>query len=108
MLQDDYALEIDHLAIGLTKPPVKFGVPLVAFYVNCMLCILGWMLIENIVHGGFATALAFLVLFLLIHFTMVIVCLRDAFGLRIAGLKFIFFPRNKTCVFWNNTDSYAP
>lgn len=40
MNKEEYQIEIDHLAIGLTKPPVFMGVNIRLFFSNLVLCAL--------------------------------------------------------------------
>jgi type IV secretory pathway VirB3-like protein len=103
-----HQLETDIVALGLTKPATHLGVPLVAFYLNGMVCFLGWMFFQAISDLGFIGILLFIVLFIAIHLVMAWLTFQDPFGLKIAGLNFTTFGKHLNHRFWNNTDSFSP
>lgn len=108
-MSERYELEADHLARGLTKPPTKFGIPMLAFYLNIMGCLFGWMLFQAITGAtGLLSILAFVFLGAAIFVFMSVITFLDPFGLKLAWINLTEFRRNKTYSFWGNTDSYQP
>ena len=86
------------LVIGLTRPPMMWGIPLTAFYI-----ILGVTLIAFLVTTSFWSALAAP----LIYLALFAFCSRDTRILdlvQVAGRK---TPRTPNKIFWR-TNSYGP
>jgi type IV secretory pathway VirB3-like protein len=107
-MDENYQLETDDLAVSLTKPPRQFGVPLVAYYLNCMLCFLGGMLMASVMQNGLSAVVLFGTFFLLSHITMALLTFRDPFGLHIFWLNLTEFRKHANFTLWRNTDSYSP
>jgi len=107
-MENGYQLEMDNLAVGLTKPATYLGVPLLAFYFNGLTCFLCWMLVQAFSDLGFMSILLFVILFMIVHLMMAWLTFQDPFGLQIAWLNFTIFRKHMSHPFWNNTDSFSP
>jgi type IV secretory pathway VirB3-like protein len=108
-MQNNYELESDHLAISLTRPPTKLGVPLVPFFMSILGCVFGWMVYQALSGStGIASMVVFIALWLALYAAMVYATFNDPFGLNIAWINFQFFRKHTTHAFWGHTDSYAP
>lgn len=101
-------LEMDLLAVGLTKPATQFGVPLVAFYFNLMACFLGVIFSQSFFSSFFIAMVLCVGLFVFLHMLMAFVTFKDAFGLQIAWLNITHFRQSIHFKLWNNTDSFCP
>ena len=103
-----YALEMDAVALGLTKPPTKLGVPFSPFFLNIFCCLIGWMVYQSLTgQTGAGVIAAFVGLWTVVHLFMVIVSLKDIFGLPIFMINAIYFRQHATHAKWGNTDSYS-
>ena len=107
-MENIYKLQTDHLALSLTKPAKQFGVPLVAFYFNCMGSFLGCMLLITITQQGLPIFITFTLMFFIVHLTMVWITFKDAFGLRIFWIHVMHFKKHTHFRKWGNTDSFSP
>jgi type IV secretory pathway VirB3-like protein len=107
-MQNNYEIEIDSLAVGLTKPAMQFGVPMAAFYGNVMIYFLGWALSQNFVSDKIAITALFILLFVMTYIVMVWITFKDAHGLGIAWLNLKSFRKHINYKLWGNTDSYSP
>jgi len=106
---DSYELEMDDLAVNLTKPAVKFGVPFMPFFLSVCLCFFGWMLYQSITGCSDLTGiLIFLSLWCLSYIFMFLITSKDNFGLKIFWINLLYFKKSPTFAFWNNTDSFQP
>lgn len=108
-MENIYELEVTDLAVGLTKPPTKFGVPLVPFYLSIIVCFFAWMFYQTLSGStNIFSLFAFIFLWALIYTVMAYVTFKDPFGLSIAWLNLTAFRKHSTHAFWGNTDTYAP
>lgn len=107
-MEEHYQLATDYLAVSLTKPPRQFGVPLAAYYFNCMICFLGGMLVSSFTQQGLIVVILFVALFLCVHVTMVMMTFRDVFGLHIFWMNLTQFKKHSNFVFWGHTDAFSP
>lgn len=105
---DTYQLETDHLSLALTKPLTQFGVPLIAFYSNGVMCFLAWTMLQAIFQKTLWLTLFFILLFGVLHLAMAWMTFRDPFGLSIFWANATRFKKHVTFSLWNNTDSYSP
>jgi type IV secretory pathway VirB3-like protein len=103
-----YELEIDLVAVALTKPATQFGVPQLAFYSNLLICLLGWMVYQAVSGGTgiFSTVMAISLGFFF-HAAMYFMTFHDPFGLTIAWLNATHFRKHPTRSIWGNTDSFS-
>ena len=90
--------QLTPLVIGLTRPPMMWGVPLTAFYI-----ILGITLVTFLVTTSFWSAL----IAPLIYLALFAFCSRDARILDIAQTAGRKTPRTPNKMFWR-TNSYGP
>lgn len=105
---EQYQLEIDQLAVGLTKPATIRGVPLVGFYLSIFLCLIGCMYYQAFAGAVNLKAFAlFLVLWLVIYAFMFYHTYHDPYGLSVAWLNLTKFRKHQSHSFWNNMDSYT-
>lgn len=107
-MNNDYQTAVDDLAVSLTKPATKLGVPFAPFYISIMLCFLGWMLYQLIT--GSTNMVGVMIIFfiwLICYGVMFYLTSRDIFGLDIFWMNFTQFQQHRSHGFWGNTDSYA-
>jgi hypothetical protein len=108
-MEQDYQIEMDDLAIGLTKPATKLGVPFIPFFMSIMGCFFGWMLYQSITGGsGMKSTLLCLMIWLISYAAMLLVTSRDIFGLAIYWINLQYFRPLSTRWKWGNTDAYQP
>lgn len=102
-------LETDLLAVGLTKPSTKLGIPFSAFYLSMMFVFFSWLIYQSFTgNSGMITAFFFLCGWLGIYAVMFIITNKDVFGLNIIWVKIKYFRSHVNHSFWNHTDSYTP
>jgi len=102
-------LEIDHLAIGLTKPAMRMGVPMIPFFMSILLCFFGWMFYQAASGStSLLTMIVFALLWCVVYFAMLYLTFHDPFGLKIVWINLLYFRKHQTHVFWGHTDSYKP
>lgn len=107
-MQEKYELEINSLSVSLTKPPMQFGIPMVAFYGSILASFFGWMLLQTISGStGITIGIWFLLLWLIMYASMFLISINDSFGLSLAWLNFFNFRQHQTFRVWGNTDSYS-
>jgi type IV secretory pathway VirB3-like protein len=107
-MNNEYALEIDLLAISLTKPATRFGVPFMPFFISMIVCMLGWMFFQaTAILEGIWNACLFLTLWIFVYVFMFFKSKNDIFGLNIFLVKSIYFRPNPSRQLWGNMDSYA-
>ena len=107
-MNEEYQLEIDPLALNLTKPAMMLGIPLMLFYVSIMACFL-MVSIFAAISGGLSIAVVIIVCAIwgTFYLSVMFLCLNDAFGAFIFWIKLLHFRKSISFQFWNNTDSYA-
>jgi type IV secretory pathway VirB3-like protein len=105
---DTYQLEIDPVSLALTKPLTQWGVPMMAFYSNGVLCFLAWTFLQTFFQKPLWLTVLFLLIFIVAHFYMAWVTFRDPFGLNVFWINLTRFKSHVTYSFWNNTESYSP
>jgi len=102
-------LKADVLAISLTKPATKLGVPFIPFFSSIMAIFFAWMLYQRMSgSSGLGSILAFIAGWSVIYSLMFMLTSRDIFGLNIFWVNFLHFSRPVSFRRWNNTDSYQP
>lgn len=107
-MADEYQREIDLLAVGLTKPSTKLGVPFAPFFMSILIAMFGWMLFQSLTHiTGIGVVLCFVSLWVVMYLAMFFLTSRDVFGLKITWINLIYFRPHATRAIWGNTDSYA-
>ncbi|MBV9575246.1 MAG: VirB3 family type IV secretion system protein [Gammaproteobacteria bacterium] len=108
-MENDYVLEETLLAVGLTKPPTKLGVPLVSFYLSIIVCFFTWMAYQTFSGStSMLSLIVFIICWVVVYSVMAYMTFRDPFGLSIAWVNFVSFRKHTTHAFWGNTDSFAP
>lgn len=108
-MTEKYPLEIDSLAVGLTRPATIRGVPLYAFYLSVFSCLLGCMYFQAFTGSlGLKGLIIFFGIWVFIYTYMFFITYSDPYGLSIIWLNLTNFRKNQTFSFWNNTDSFAP
>jgi type IV secretory pathway VirB3-like protein len=107
-MNEEYRLEIDPLALNLTKPAMMLGIPLMLFYVSIMVCFLMGSIFAAI-SGGLSIAIVIIICAIwgICYFCMMYLSFNDAFGVSIFWIKLLHFRKSVSFRFWNNTDSYA-
>lgn len=102
-------IEMDHLALGLTKPPTKLGIPMTALYLSILLCLMGWMVYQVVTADtGITSILIFVAVWLVSYASLFYLTFNDPFGLNIFWLNCSVFRRHVSHSFWSNTDTFAP
>tara|TARA_R110000868_G_scaffold207266_3_gene456240 strand:+ start:584 stop:907 length:324 start_codon:yes stop_codon:yes gene_type:complete len=105
----DQMIETDEMAISLTKPAMKLGVPFVPFYTNLMACFMGWMVYQSMTGvTDIINALIFLFIWFVVYATMYLITSKDTFGLTIFWVNLTKFTKQPNLQFWGNTESYLP
>ncbi len=108
-MTQNYQLEMNELAIGLTKPSTKLGVPFAPFYLSIMICFFGWMFYQATTGDtNLSGVITFIFVWLISFGGMLYITSKDIFGMNIFWMNFTKFPRHRTYEFWGNTDSYLP
>jgi len=95
----EYKVEIDDLAVGLTRPPMVFGVALTVAFTNLMLAALSYIYIRS---------LSFLLLFILFHFVAAQLSVKEPRFLDLRLRQFMATPPVRNYVFWGKCNSYTP
>jgi type IV secretory pathway VirB3-like protein len=97
MNKNEYKIEVDHLAIGLTKSPQFMGVNIRLFFANLVLC----ALICIDVHTFWGVPL-----FLMLHLCMVKASFNEPNFLFIWAKSFMNTPPVLNYRYWGKTNSY--
>lgn len=109
MASEKYLMEKDELAISLTKPATKLGVPILPFYLSMMTCFFGWMFYQAITgSSNFVSVFSFLMLWLLVYACMLLVTTKDIHGLMVHWVNFQHFRPQPNKASWGNTETYQP
>lgn len=98
-INDTYTMEVDALALGLTRAPLIMGVNFKAAFGNLMLCALGYIYLRTlwvVVWCG------------LLHLIAMRLSVKDArfFDLQLKRLQTTAWVRNYA--FWGGLNSYEP
>lgn len=93
----EYKLELDSLAIGLTKPPMFMGVNIRLFFTNLVLSVL--VCID-------ANTLFGIPLFFILHLLMMKISLKESNFLYIWSKSFMKTPPVLHYQYWGKTNSY--
>ncbi len=92
-------IEVDHLAVGLTRPPMFMGVAIRLFFTNIAICTL--LCID-------AHTLLGIPLWFILHFISVTFSVKDPQFLNIWLQSFFKTPPVLNYGFWGKTNSYEP
>ncbi|GEM_PF-1673477 len=98
-LEQNDQIEVDNLAVGLTKPPMFMGVNLRLFFANVMMC----TLICIHAHTFFGIPL-----FLVLHVAMVRLSIKEPNFFMIWAIVLIKTPPVLNYRYWGKTNSYEP
>ena len=96
-MKDEYVIEVDHLAVGLTKAPMFMGVNIRLFFTNLVLCVL--VCIDA--HTIFGIPL-----FLMLHLLFVKASFKEPNFLFLYLKSFIKTPPVLNYHYWGKTNSY--
>lgn len=91
--------EIDHLAIGLTRPPMFMGVNIKTFFANLVLC----ALISINAHTIWGIPL-----FIILHLFMAKISLKEPNFIYLHAKAFIKTPPILNRWYWGRINSYEP
>jgi type IV secretory pathway VirB3-like protein len=105
---ENYQLETDAVSLALTRPLTQWGVPLMAFYSNGVLCFLAWTLLQTLFQQPLWLTVFFLLVFIVVHLAMAWMIFHDPFGLTVFWINMARFKSHATRSFWDHTESYAP
>lgn len=92
-------IETDHLAVGLTRPPMFMGVNMRVFFANALVCTL--ICIDAHTFWGIP-------IFIFLHLLFVKFSMREPNFLSIYARAFIKTPPMLNRWYWGNTNSYEP
>jgi len=98
-VEQKYTIEIDNLAVGLTRPPMVFGVMLEVAFFNLMLCTLGFLYLHTLWIIPF---------FGILHLIAVRISIYEP---RFLILFFIWLTQTPPAFnarFWGHCNSYSP
>ena len=99
MNKTEYVTEVDHLAVGLTRPPMFMGVNMRLFFANIVLC--------SLICIDAHTVLG-VPLFLVLHLLMVKASVKEPNFFFIWTMAMIKTPPVLNSRFWGKTNSYGP
>jgi len=99
MHSKDYVVEMDHLAVGLTRPPMFMGVNMKMFFANLMLSTL--VCIDAHTFWGIP-------LFMGLHLMMAKYSIKEPQFYYIWWKSFTKTPPVLNSSFWGRTNSYEP
>ena len=99
MNDKDYNIEIDHLAVGITKSPMFMGVNIRMFFANVVLCTL--ICIDAHTFLGVP-------LFVLLHLVMVRLSIKEPDFFYLYAKSFIKTPPVLNRWYWGKVNSYEP
>lgn len=99
MTDESYQIEIDHLAIGLTRSPMFMGVNIRLFFGNVVLC----ALICINAHTFFGLPLC-----IILHLLMVKLSIKEPNFFYIYLKSFLKTPPVLNYWYWGKTNSYQP
>lgn len=94
-----YSVEIDHLAVGLTRPPMFMGINIRLFFLNVLLCTL--ICINAHTFWGVP-------LFVFLHLLFYRFSIKEPNFLNIRARTFIKTPPLLNRWYWGKTNSYEP
>lgn len=92
-----YQMEVDELAIGLTRPSLLMGVSIQLFFANILLCALVF------IHTRSFLAIP---LWLVLHVWMVRCSIKDPRFLTLWVMAFVMTPPVLNRWYWDKTNSY--
>lgn len=95
----EYEIEIDDLALGLTRPPMIFGVTVKVAFGNLVLCALGYI---------YTRSFYVVPLFGILHLVSVCLSIREPRFLELWLKKITKTPPILNHKFWGGTNSYSP
>lgn len=98
-VKQKYTIEIDNLAVGLTRPPMVFGVMLEVAFFNLMLCTLGYLHLHSI---------WVIPLFGVLHLIAVRLSIHEPHFLNLFLLWLTKTPPILNAAFWGYCNSYSP
>jgi len=98
-MNNDYKIEIDHLALGLTRAPMFMGVNIRLFFANVVLCTL--ICIDAHTLWGVP-------LFIVIDLVMTRLSIKEPNFFYIYAKSFIKTPPVLNRWYWGKTNSYEP
>jgi type IV secretion system protein VirB3 len=97
--QPDYEIQYDSLALGLTRPPVFFGVSTLLFFVNVMLGMIICVFTKT-AYGA--------VLFVVLHLIMARLSAKEPKFFSLWQKAFTKTPPVLNAYYWGKTNSYEP
>lgn len=98
-IEQKYTIEVDNLAVGLTRPPMVFGVMLEMAFFNLMICMLGYVITRSIWLIPF---------FGILHLIAVRISVKEPRFLNLFSLWLTKTPPVLNALFWGHCNSYSP
>lgn len=95
----EYQIEIDDLAVGLTRPPMFFGVKLQTAILNLMCCILSYVFFQTI---------WVVPIFGLLHLIAMRISIKEPRFIDLYISYLSYTPPLKNVIFWGKCNSYFP
>ncbi len=99
MSQEEYSLEVDDLAVGLTRPSMICGVMVKVAFSNLVLCALGYV---------YTRSIWVLPIFGLLHLVAVRLSIKEPRFLELWIKKLTQTPPVLNRAFWGGSNSYSP
>lgn len=99
MTETQNTIEVDHLAVGLTRPSMFMGVNIRLFFANMVLCTLICVDVHTLLG---------IPLFFMLHLLSVKLSIKEPNFLSIWLKSFFKTPPALSFNFWGKTNSYAP
>lgn len=97
--EQDYSIELDNLAVGLTRPAMVFGVTLTVAFLNLVLCSLAYV---------YTKTLYVVPLFAILHLIAVRISIKEPGFLEIYLRWINRTPPVLNYGFWGHCNSYLP
>lgn len=92
-----YTIELDDLALALTRPPMAFGVMLKVAMLNLMICAISYALTHSIYVVPF---------FLILHLVSIKLSIKEPRFIELYAYSFIKTPPVLNYIFWGKCNSY--
>ncbi len=92
-----YTIELDDLALALTRPPMAFGVMLKVAMINLMVCAISYAVTHSIYVVPF---------FLVLHLISIKLSIKEPRFIEVYAYSFIKTPPNLNYLFWGKCNSY--
>lgn len=108
-MENNASLVADELAVALTKPATKMGVPFSAFYLSILVVFFSWMLYQLVSGAAHLMGIVFFLgLWLVMYVCLYAITSKDIFGLALLWINLRHFRKPTHHAVWGNRDVYVP